>query len=356
MARARAAALGAEISSIETIDEERRDPGEGDVAFDLDYCGICHSDLHFLKNDLMNTTYPLTPGHELIGTVTSVGTGVKGFAVGDKIGVGCMVDSCLSCTNCQMDEEQYCDKGATFTYGSMPAHGRAGPEGKPTVGGYCTKMVVNERFAIKIPASAHDKLAKAAPLMCAGITLYDPIKAFGVTNGTRVGIAGVGGLGMMGIEIAAAMGAEVTAISLSRSKEERAKALGAKNFVAMNDEESLNAAAGSLDIILDTVSACHDSEPYAKLLDKRGTLVLLGLQVTPVAVGAPHFVFTRKSVTGSLIGGIKNTQEMIDFCCEKNIYPEIEVIDASKIGDALQKLEDGNDAGVRYVIDCKTIQ
>ena len=351
---ARAAATSADLKSFATIDAVRHDVGDDDVGFDLSYCGICHTDLHFINNDLGATTYPLVPGHELAGVVNEVGKNVTKFKVGDKVGVGCMVDSCLNCKSCLADEEQYCDNGMTMTYGSRTAHGRAGPNGRQTIGGYSTKMVVNERFAVKIPDNA--PLDKTAPLLCAGITLYDPMKAFGVKPCTRVGVAGVGGLGMMGIKIASALGAEVTAISRSNAKEAKAKSFGAKHFVAMNSEASVAAAADSLDLILDTVSACHDSQPYAKMLDKRGTLCMLGLQVTPVAVNATQFVFMRKSVTGSLIGGMKNTQEMIDFCCSRDIYPEIKVIDVAKAPDALQALADGNCSGVRYVIDCKTIQ
>lgn len=349
-----AVAQSADLDSFETVDAERHDVGDDDVGFDLHYCGICHTDLHFVQNDMHSTQYPLCPGHELAGVVTSVGKNVTKFKVGDKVGVGCMVDSCLSCKNCAIDEEQYCDNGMTMTYGSQTTHGRAGPNGKQTMGGYSTKMVVNERFAIKLPDSA--PLDKTAPLLCAGITLYDPIKAFGVKPGMRVGIAGIGGLGMMGIKIAAALGADVTAISRCHAKEELAKSFGAKHYVAMSDEASVAAAAASLDLILDTVSACHDSDPYAKMLDKRGTLCMLGLQLTPVAVNATEFVFTRKQVTGSLIGGIARTQEMIDFCCSRDIYPDIEVIDVTKVTTALKALVNGNDASVRYVIDCKTIQ
>jgi uncharacterized zinc-type alcohol dehydrogenase-like protein len=308
-------------------------------------------------NDLGATRYPIVPGHELIGTVAEVGKGAagRGFAVGDVVGVGCIVDSCLTCRYCLGDEEQYCANEMTMTYGSETKHGRAGPNGRVTVGGYSTSFVVNSRFAIKIPAGVDD-LAACAPLMCAGITLFDPIKAFGVREGVRVGVAGVGGLGIMGIKIAAALGAEVTAISRTNGKEAKAKAAGAKHFVASSDAEAMKNAAGSLDLILDTISACHDSEPYAAMLDKKGTLCMIGLQTTPVAVNATQFVFNRIAVTGSLIGGIKNTQEMIDFCVEKKLYPEIKIIDAKEIPAALKSLSEGNDEGVRYVIDCKTIK
>ena len=354
---ASAAATKASLDAFETIDVERHAVGDDDVSFDLAYCGICHTDLHFAMNDLGNTRYPIVPGHELIGTVTEVGKNAasRGFAIGDVVGVGCIVDSCLACKYCASNEEQYCEAGMTMTYGGETKHGRAGPNGQITVGGYSTKHIVDSRFAIKIPKGVDD-LAACAPLMCAGITLFDPIKAFGVREGMRVGVAGIGGLGQMGIKIAAALGAEVTAISRTNAKEAKAKAAGAKHFIASSDAEAMKNAAGSLDLILDTVSACHDSEPYAAMLDKKGTLCLLGLQTTPVAVNATQFVFNRIAVTGSLIGGIKNTQEMIDFCVEKKLYPEIKIIDAKEIPEALKNLNDGNDAGVRYVIDCKTIK
>ena len=222
---ASAAATKASLDAFETIDVERHAVGDDDVSFDLAYCGICHTDLHFAMNDLGNTRYPIVPGHELIGTVTEVGKNAasRGFAIGDVVGVGCIVDSCLACKYCASNEEQYCEAGMTMTYGGETKHGRAGPNGQITVGGYSTKHVVDSRFAIKIPKGVDD-LAACAPLMCAGITLFDPIKAFGVREGMRVGVAGIGGLGQMGIKIAAALGAEVTAISRTNAKEAKATA------------------------------------------------------------------------------------------------------------------------------------
>jgi alcohol dehydrogenase (NADP+) len=349
----RVAAHSASLDDFKHIDAERHDVGDDDVAFDISFCGLCHTDIHFVENDLGNTMYPLTPGHELIGTVTSVGSNVTKFSPGDKIGVGCMVDSCKSCKFCAQDEEQYCATGSTFTYGGVTQYGRAGPNGKPTIGGYSNKMVVNENFAIKVPAEA--PLDKSAPLLCAGITMYDPLKAFDCKPGMRVGIAGVGGLGQMGIKIAAAMGATVIAISRSPDKEADAKAIGAHEFLVSTDENAMKAAAGSMDLILDTISACHDAEMYSDLLATKGTLVMIGLQMAPVASSCAKFLFKRISITGSLIGGIKNTQEMMDFCVSNNIYPDIEVIKTDKISECMHKLKDGNDRIVRYVLDCSSI-
>lgn len=335
------------------IEVERYDPGDDDVAFDIAYNGICHTDVHFVENDLGFSQYPLTPGHELIGVVTSVGKNVSKFAVGDHVGVGCMVDSCQTCKWCKADEEQYCATGSTFTYGGVTSYGRAGPNGNPTIGGYSTKMVVNEKFAVKVPKEA--PLAAAAPLLCAGITMYDPLKAFGCKAGMRVGIIGIGGLGQMGVKIAAAMGAHVIAISRSPGKKAEAMAIGANDFLVSTDANAMKAAAGSIDLLLDTISVCHDSETYSDLLATKGTMVMIGLQTTPVATACTKFLFKRISVTGSLIGGMKSTQEMMDFCVAHKIYPDIEVISKDQVCESLHKLKEGNDRIVRYVIDCSTI-
>jgi uncharacterized zinc-type alcohol dehydrogenase-like protein len=351
------AATKAALDSFETMDLERHDVGDDDVGFDLAYCGMCHTDVHFAQNDMGVSQYPLVLGHELIGVVNEVGknAAAKGYAVGDKVAVGCLVDSCLSCAFCDKGEEMYCAKGMVGTYGSTTQHGRAGPNGKQTMGGYSTKMVVNERFLIRVPEGAHDKLDKAAPLLCAGITMYDPLMEFGVKPGMKVGIAGLGGLGQMGVKLAHKMGAEVTAISTTSSKEARAKEMGADHFLLSTDAAAMQAAAGTLDLILDTVSACHDSDPYAALLATKGTLVCIGLQTSNVSVGCHRMLFKRINVTGSLIGGIQRTQEMIDFCVKNDIYPEVQVINASEIPEKLQLLNTKNDTIVRYVIDCKTI-
>jgi uncharacterized zinc-type alcohol dehydrogenase-like protein len=346
------AAQSASLDDMKQIEAIRYDPGDDDVAFDLTHCGMCHTDVHFIENDMGFSQYPLTPGHELMGVVTSVGKNVTKFAVGDSIGVGCMVDSCQTCASCKNDEEQYCATGSTFTYGGVTTYGRAGPNGVPTIGGYSNKMVVNEKFAVKV-AKGIDH-AKAAPLLCAGITMYDPLKAY-LKKGMRVGIAGVGGLGQMGIKIAHAMGATVVAISRSAAKEAEAKSIGADEFLVSTDANAMKNAAGSLDLILDTISACHDSNLYSELLTTKGTMVMIGLQTTPVSVGCDKFLFKRISVTGSLIGGMKNTQEMMDFCTSKGIFPEIEIIKADQISSCLNLLKDGNDRIVRYVIDCSTI-
>lgn len=347
-------AMSASLDSFKPNTVERYAAGDNDVVFDIKFCGICHTDVHFTKNDLGFSAYPMTPGHELAGVVTAVGKNVTKLAVGDKVGVGCMVDACQTCANCNKFEEQYCATGSVFTYGGMTKYGRAGPDGKPTHGGYSDKMVVNERYAIKIPANA--ELDKTAPLLCAGITMYDPLVRWGCADGSKkVGIAGIGGLGMMGIKIAAAMGCEVTAISTTASKEAMAKEMGAKNFVVISDAAAAKAAEGTLDIILDTISANHEIMPYASLLASDGQHTLIGLTTQPFSVPGAPFLFSQKSIRGSLIGGTQKTQEMIDFCCSKGVYPAIKVIDAKEISDTLKKLDEKNDSIVRYVIDCSTI-
>eukprot|EP00227_Mantoniella_beaufortii_P015055 CAMPEP_0197592856 /NCGR_PEP_ID=MMETSP1326-20131121/16142_1 /TAXON_ID=1155430 /ORGANISM="Genus nov. species nov., Strain RCC2288" /LENGTH=360 /DNA_ID=CAMNT_0043158661 /DNA_START=48 /DNA_END=1130 /DNA_ORIENTATION=+ len=347
-------AMTASLDSFEANTVERHACGDDDVVFDIKFCGICHTDVHFVKNDLGMSAYPLTPGHELAGVVTAVGKNVSKLAVGDKVGVGCMVDACHACKNCNKFEEQYCATGSTFTYGGMSTYGRAGPNGKPTVGGYSDVMVVHERYAIKVPADA--PLDQVAPLLCAGITMYDPLVRFGCSlGGKKVGIAGIGGLGMMGIKIAAAMGCEVTAISTSANKEAMSMSMGAAKFLLTSDAAAMAAAAGSLDIVLDTVSANHELMPYANLLCGDGQMTLIGLTTEPFSVPGAPFLFSQKSLRGSLIGGTQRTQEMIDFCCSKGVYPDIKVIPATEVMDVLKKLEEKNDSIVRYVIDCATI-
>eukprot|EP00960_Hanusia_phi_P039500 753915-Hanusia_phi.AAC.31 len=348
------AAMSADLGSLAPHKFDRYAPGDMDISFDIKYCGICHTDVHFIKNDLGFSQYPMVPGHELIGTVTAVGSKVTKFQVGDNIGVGCMVDSCMDCKYCKQNEEQYCNTGSTFTYGGVSKYGRCGPAGKPTAGGYSDKMVVNEHFAVKVPKDI--SLEKAAPLLCAGITMYDPIVEHGVKAGTKIGIVGLGGLGMMGIKIAKAMGAEVTAISTSPNKEAGAKEMGATNFLLSSDADAMAKAAKSLDIILDTVSADHEVMPYIGLLATKGTHVMIGLTTKPLSVAGSALLFGRQNVTGSLIGGMQRTQEMIDFCCSKNIFPDVKVIGATEIKDALTKLEGKNDSLVRYVIDCGTFK
>lgn len=342
-----------DLDSFEPYEFERYAPGDNDVVFDMKYNGICHTDVQLVKNDLGFSQYPLVPGHELVGVVTQVGANVKGFQVGDHVGVGCMVDSCLECTFCKRGDEQYCKTGSTFTYGGMSTYGRAGPNGVLTKGGYSDKMVVHEHFAVKIPKDA--PLERVAPLLCAGITMYDPLKHWNCKPGMRVGIMGLGGLGTMGVKFAAAMGATVTALSTSPNKKEEALKAGASYFVLTTDKDAMDAAAGSLDLILDTVSADHEIMPCVDgLLVTDGTFVAIGLCPAPMKLMTPPLLFGRKSVAGSLMGGMQMTQEMMDFACAKDIFPDVEVIGKDRIAGALKALDKKNDHMLRYVIDCST--
>ncbi|CAE8600486.1 unnamed protein product [Polarella glacialis] len=265
----------------------RHTPGDEDISFDIKFCGMCHTDVHFVNNDLENAVYPLCPGHELIGTVTAVGSKVSNFKLGDNIGVGCLVDACLECGSCGEGYEQYCEKGMTMTYGYPKKHGRCGPDdGCMTMGGYSNKCVVHEKFGVKVPAGAD--LPRIAPLLCAGVTVFEPLVANGCKEGgKKIGIVGLGGLGMMGIKLAAAMGNAVTAISTSSSKEAAAKACGATSFVVSSDAEAMKAATGSLDLILDTVAAQHEIGPLLDMLNAKGKLVLQGLLTKPVDLNTP---------------------------------------------------------------------
>lgn len=323
--------------------------GDEDVAFDVTYCGICHTDLHFITNDLGFSQYPVVPGHEVVGVVTAVGAKVTKFKPGDKCAVGCMVESCLECSACKGGEEQYCATGSTFTYCGVGTYGRC-PTGEPTKGGYANKMVTNEHFVLKLPGNF--KMAEGAPLLCAGITMYDPLVHFGAgKGGKRVGIMGAGGLGMMGIKIAVAMGNEVTVISTSPNKEAASKAMGAKHFILASDADAMGKGAKSLDLILNTVSAAHDISGVLPMLAVDGRLVMMGVVTSPYTVPALPLVFNRAGICGSLIGGIKRTQECVDFCAKKDVYPEVEVIPCSAVSDKLKLLSVKNDQIKRYVID-----
>ncbi|KAK3233284.1 hypothetical protein CYMTET_56409 [Cymbomonas tetramitiformis] len=340
---------------FEKLSITRYDPGEYDICFHVKFCGVCHSDIHTAKNDLGGAVFPVIPGHELAGVVAKVGSKVKKFQVGDHIGVGCFVDSCLDCAECSAGDEQYCSKGMTLTYNSAPTHGRCGPPNPDvrTYGGYTNKMVIHERFAIKLPNTY--PLEKAGPLMCAAITLWDPLRHWKVGPGSRVGIAGIGGLGHMGVKLARALGAEVTAITSSPGKVESAKAMGADHVVVSSDPESVKAATKSLDLILNTISAGHDVMNYVPLLDTNGSIVQLGLVTQPHTVNQLPLIFGRKSIAGSVIAGIKSTQLCIDFCAKMNIEPEVVIKPVSEIDAIYNILDTKNDGAMRYVLDMSTI-
>lgn len=328
---------------------ETREPRADDVSIEVLYCGVCHTDIHFVDDDWDMTVYPVVPGHEIIGRVTGVGSKVKNYKAGDLVGVGCMVDSCRTCPSCQDGLEQYCAEGSTFTYNGVDRH-----DGKPTYGGYSERLHVSERFVVRLP----DKLdpAAAAPLLCAGITTYSPLKYVGVKKGDKVGVVGMGGLGHMGIKFAKAMGAQVTLFTRSQGKVEEGKRNGADHVVISTDEKQMEAAAGSLDYILDTVPVEHDINPYVGCLGVDGTYIIVG-QLTPLepAVNAMNLVFARRAIMGSLIGGMPETQEMLDFCAEHDISCDIEMLDIRNIGGAYERMK-RSDVRYRFVIDMATLK
>lgn len=326
---------------------DRRDPGADDVAIEIQFAGICHSDLHIVKNDLGNTRYPIVPGHEIAGVVTAVGENVSRFKVGDRVGVGCMVDSCRECRPCQEGEEQYCVPGMTQTYGSTDPKGVAVGQ-TITQGGYSSAIVVDQNYVLRIPDSL--PLDAAAPLLCAGITTYSPLRHWKVGPGSKVAVVGLGGLGHMAVKQAAAMGAEVTVLSTSDRKKADAERMGAKHFLINSDKAAMAAAAEKFDLIINTVSATHEIAGHLNLLAKDGTMVMLGLTTEGLPVFAMPLLWRRRSVAGSLIGGIRETQEMLDFCAANDIACDIEVIAPDQINEAYERLEK-SDVRYRFVID-----
>ena len=334
--------------SLDTI--QRRDTTERDVQIEILYCGICHSDLHTLRNEwssVMSTTYPCVPGHEIVGKVTKVGTAVNDFKPGDLVGVGCMVDSDQSCPHCQADLEQFCPN-TIFTYNSPDKH-----LGGVTYGGYSENIVVDEKFVLRIPENLD--LAGVAPLLCAGITTYSPIRRWGDIKEKKVGIVGLGGLGHMGVKFARAFGAHVVVFTTSPNKKEDAIRLGAHEVTISTNPEEMQKQAGSFDFILDTISAEHDINAYINMLGLEGNITLVGAPEKPLAVAAFALIFGRKSVSGSLIGGIKETQEMLDFCAEHNITSDVEVIPIQKVNEAYERMVK-SDVKYRFSIDMDSLK
>lgn len=327
----------------------RKEPGDNDVQLDVMYCGICHSDIHQVNNDWENTVYPCVPGHELVGKVTRVGNNVSQFKVGDLAAVGCMVDSCGTCHSCRNGEEQYCEAetGMLATY-----NGPMNPTGQNTYGGYTNQFVVKEKFLLKVPKELAPETV--APLVCAGITTYSPLKRWGVKPGMKVGIAGMGGLGHMAVKIAKAMGAEVTVISTSEDKREDALSFGASKFILVTDEEEVAASSRSLDFILSTIPYKHEVDPYLELLHRDGVMVMVGILMPMPSWNPQKIIMQRQTIAGSLIGGIAETQEVLDFCAKHNIAPSIELISAEDINDAYKKVKDKK-ARYRYVIDLSSL-
>ncbi|BBY98137.1 NAD(P)-dependent alcohol dehydrogenase [Mycolicibacterium fallax] len=327
---------------------ERRDVGPHDVAFDIKFAGICHSDIHTVRGEWGRANYPVVPGHEIAGVVTAVGAEVTRYQVGDRVGVGCFVDSCRDCENCQAGLQQYCTGagGMRGTYNSTER------DGSPTQGGYSQAIVVNENYVLRIPDSI--PLDKAAPLLCAGVTLYSPLRHWKAGPGRKVAVVGLGGLGHMGVKLAAAMGAEVTVLSQSLKKMEDGLRLGASHYYATSDPDTFTKLAGSFDLILNTVSANLNLGAYLNLLKVDGTLVELGMPEHAMEVPPFPLAGMRRSLSGSMIGGIPETQEMLDFCAEHDVTPEIEVIDASYVNEAYERVL-ASDVRYRFVIDTATI-
>ncbi|GAB3999857.1 NAD(P)-dependent alcohol dehydrogenase [Spirosoma daeguense] len=328
-------------------DFNRREVGPHDVQFDIDFCGVCHSDLHQIKDEWGGGIFPMVPGHEIVGRVVAVGNHVTKFKVGDLAGTGCLVDSCRECDNCQHGLEQYCTNGHSQTYNGLEQDKKT-----PTYGGYSNTIVVHEDFVLRIPEKLD--LAATAPLLCAGITTYSPLRHWNVGKGHKLAVMGLGGLGHMGVKFGVAFGAEVTVLSTSPKKEADAKALGAHKFVVTSDPDQLASVAGYFDFILDTVSAEHDYNQYLQLLKTDGVHICVGAPPTPSSIIAFSLIPGRKSLAGSMIGGLPETQEMLDFCAEHDIVSDIEVIDMKDVQTAYDRMLKG-DVRYRFVIDMATL-
>ena len=325
----------------------RREPLPQDVQIEILYCGVCHSDLHTVRNEWSGTTYPAVPGHEIVGRVTAVGSEVKRFKVGDIAAVGCMVDSAAAVANCEAGLEQYCDTGFTGTYNSPDKH-----LGGMTYGGYSKSIVVDEYFVLHVPDKTN--LAGVAPLLCAGITTYSPLRHWKVSKGQKVGIVGLGGLGHMGVKIAAALGAHVVLFTTSPNKKEDAQRLGAHEVVVSKNQNEMDRHLGSFDFILDTVSAPHDLNAYLTLIKRDGTLTLVGAPPQPPTIEIFNLIFKRRQIAGSLIGGIPETQEMLDFCAQHKLTADVEVIPIQKINEAYERML-RSDVKYRFVIDMASL-
>jgi len=326
---------------------ERREPGPRDVAIEVTHCGVCHSDIHQARDEWGEALFPMVPGHEIVGRVSFVGAAVTRVKVGDTAGVGCMVDACRTCAPCKDGLEQFCDAGAAFTYNGTEMDRKT-----PTFGGYSRRVVVDEAFTLKIPAGLDP--AGAAPLLCAGITTYSPLKQWGVKKGDRVAVVGLGGLGHMGVKLAASMGAEVTVLSTSRSKEADARRLGAHAFETTGDAATMERLSKRFDLVLDTVSAPHDYGALLGTLRVRGVMVVVGVPPEPQPVPAFALIGGNRRLAGSLIGGIAETQEMLDYCGARGIVSDVEVIPIQKINEAYERMLKG-DVRYRFVIDSASL-
>lgn len=326
---------------------ERRDLGPRDVLIEIQFCGVCHSDIHQVRGEWGNSIYPMVPGHEIVGRVARIGDEVTKFQIGDLAGVGCLVDSCRHCSPCQQGFEQFCSQTSSQTYNGLEMD-----KATPTYGGYSNQIVVQDHFVLKVQDT--ENLAAVAPLLCAGITTYSPLKRFKVGSGQQVGVVGLGGLGHMGVKLAASMGAEVTVFSTSPSKKDDALKLGAHHFVVSKNEDEMKPLAGTFDFILDTVSAGHDIDAYLQLLTLRGTMVLVGVPEHLGDIGAFSLISNNRTLAGSGIGGLSETQEMLDYCAEHGIVSDIELIPISRIAEAYERTVK-SDVRYRFVIDIATL-
>lgn len=347
MTSAHAYAALAQGDTVEPYSIERRDLRPDDVAMDILYCGVCHTDLHMVRNDWHNTIYPFVPGHEIVGRVTAVGSDVSKYKVGDLVAVGCMVDSCQVCPPCKAGEEQFCQEQFTGTYNGKDRH-----DGTITYGGYSDKLVTSENFVVRVPDGLDP--ARAAPLLCAGVTVWSPLRRWKVGPGTKVAVVGLGGLGHMGVKIAAGLGAEVTVITTSENKRADAMKLGASDVIVSSDAAAMGAAMGRFDFVLDTVPVAHDLSPYLMLAKLDGTIVIVGMIDMVPTFHSGILMMGRRVLTASVIGGIAETQEVLDFCAEKNILPECEMIAISEVNDAFGRM-DRSDVKYRFVIDMKSL-
>jgi len=334
-------------SPLKPFSFSRREPGERDVLIDILFCGVCHSDLHQVRNEWQNSNYPMVPGHEIVGRVKTVGKAVHKFREGDIVGVGCLVNSCRVCEACKAGLEQFCEKGPVLTYNGFEYDGKT-----PTYGGYSTRIVVDEAFVLRV--GAHERLEAIAPLLCAGITTYSPLRHWKVGKGHRLGVIGLGGLGHMAVKLGAAMGADVTLLSHSRAKESDAKRLGASDFLLTSDDKAMADAAGRFHFLLDTVSAPHELARYLELLRRDETMVLVGAPEKPSELPASALIGKRRSIAGSLIGGLAETQEMLDFCAARGIASDVEIIPIQRINEAYERLL-RQDVRYRFVIDIASL-
>jgi uncharacterized zinc-type alcohol dehydrogenase-like protein len=326
---------------------ERREPKAHDVLIDILYCGVCHSDLHQARDEWGGSIFPMVPGHEIVGRVSRVGSAVTRYKVGDAVGVGCFVDSCRDCEQCHKGEEQYCLKGSVTTYNGRER------DGTPTYGGYSTHITVDERYVLRIPDGI--PLDRAAPLLCAGITTYSPLRHYGVKAGDKLAVVGLGGLGHMAVKLGKALGVDVTVLSTSPSKREDALALGASHFAATSDKGTFKRLAGQFHFIMDTVSAPHDYNAYLRLLKVDGTMILVGAPEKPTPLAAFSLIPRRLKLGGSMIGGIRETQEMLDFCAQHGVASDIEVIPVQHINEAYERMLKG-DVRYRFVIDIASLR